>query len=125
MFNLKKGKENHGKNDLFYSVIEHDEFSHDVYKAFLKYLYTDEVDLPPEIALGRSENVSKNDTIETFRGTSFVEFSTELLYLANAYFETQLKRKCVQMIKRGITVNNVAFLYKTAIEYNAQVSNTN
>ncbi|KAF7997404.1 hypothetical protein HCN44_005975 [Aphidius gifuensis] len=77
------------------SVIEHDEFSHDVYKSFLKYLYTDEVDLPPENAL-------------------------ELLYLANAYFETQLKRKCVQTIKRGITVDNVAFLYKTAIEYNAQ-----
>ncbi|XP_011298019.1 RCC1 and BTB domain-containing protein 1-like [Fopius arisanus] len=77
------------------SIIEHDEFSHDVYKSFLRYLYTDEVDLPSENAL-------------------------ELLYLANAYFETQLKRKCVQMIKRGITVNNVAFLYKTAIEYNAQ-----
>ncbi|KAK0179955.1 hypothetical protein PV327_005649 [Microctonus hyperodae] len=77
------------------SVIVHDEFSHDVYKSFLKYLYTDEVDLPPENAL-------------------------ELLYLANAYFETQLKRKCVQMIKRGITINNVAFLYKTAIEYSSK-----
>lgn len=46
----------------------------------------------------------------------------ELLDLANAYFETQLKRRCVQMIKQGITVSNVAFLYSTAIEYNAKVS---
>ncbi|KAK2577032.1 hypothetical protein KPH14_011991 [Odynerus spinipes] len=77
------------------SVIQHDQFSHDVYKSFLKYLYTDEVDLPPENAL-------------------------ELLDLANVYIETQLKRRCVQIIKQGITVLNVAFLYSTAIEYNAQ-----
>ncbi|CAG5102534.1 Similar to Rcbtb1: RCC1 and BTB domain-containing protein 1 (Mus musculus) [Cotesia congregata] len=77
------------------SVIVHDEFSYDVYRSFLKYLYTDQVDLPPENAL-------------------------ELMYLANAYFETQLKGKCVQMIKRGITINNVAFLYKTAIEYSSK-----
>lgn len=49
----------------------------------------------------------------------------ELLDLANAYFETQLKRRCVQMIKQGITVQNAAFLYKTAIEYNAKVSKDN
>ncbi|XP_001600404.1 RCC1 and BTB domain-containing protein 1 [Nasonia vitripennis] len=76
-------------------VIEHSQFSYDVFKSFLRYLYTDEVDLPPENAL-------------------------ELLDLANAYFETQLKRRCVQMIKQGITVSNVAFLYSTAIEYNAK-----
>ena len=50
-----------------------------------------------------------------------VYFFLELLDLANAYFETQLKRRCVQMIKQGITVLNAAFLYKTAIEYNAKV----
>lgn len=77
------------------SVIQHDQFSHDVYKSFLKYLYTDEVDLPPESAL-------------------------ELLDLANVYCEMQLKRRCVQIIKQGITVLNVAFLYSTAIVYNAQ-----
>ncbi|KAI4497020.1 hypothetical protein M0802_007766 [Mischocyttarus mexicanus] len=77
------------------SIIQHDQFSHDVYKSFLKYLYTDEVDLPPENAL-------------------------ELLNLANVYCEVQLKRRCVQIIKRGITVLNVAFLYSTAIEYNTE-----
>ncbi|XP_043461516.1 RCC1 and BTB domain-containing protein 1-like isoform X1 [Leptopilina heterotoma] len=77
------------------NTLEHDQFSYEVYRSFLKYLYTDEVDLPAENAL-------------------------ELLELANAYFETQLKRRCVQIIKQGITVMNVAFLYKTAIEYNAK-----
>ena len=28
------------------------QFSYSVYRAFLKYLYTDEVDLPPEDAIG-------------------------------------------------------------------------
>ena len=50
-----------------------------------------------------------------------INIFTELLDLANAYFEMQLKRRCVQMIKQGITVSNVAFLYSTAIEYNAKV----
>ncbi|XP_043284859.1 RCC1 and BTB domain-containing protein 1-like isoform X3 [Venturia canescens] len=77
------------------SLIQHDDFSYEVYKSFLRYLYTDEVDLPAENAL-------------------------ELLYLANAYFEPQLKRRCVQIIKQSITVLNVAFLYSTAIEYNSQ-----
>lgn len=77
------------------NIIQLDTFSHAVYKSFLRYLYTDEVDLPAENAL-------------------------ELLDLANAYCENQLKRRCVQMIKRGITVENAAFLYSTAIEYNAQ-----
>ncbi|EZA54598.1 hypothetical protein DMN91_007313 [Ooceraea biroi] len=77
------------------SVIQHDQFSHVVYKAFLKYLYTGTVDLPTEKAL-------------------------ELLDLANAYCETDLKRHCINMVKQGVTVANVAFLYSTAIEYNAQ-----
>jgi hypothetical protein len=34
------------------SVLEMDQFSHQVYRAFLQYLYTDEVNLPPERALG-------------------------------------------------------------------------
>ncbi|XP_012230297.1 RCC1 and BTB domain-containing protein 1 [Linepithema humile] len=77
------------------SVIEHDQFSYVVYKAFLKYLYTGVIDLPAEKAL-------------------------ELLDLANVYCESNLKRRCIQMIKQGITIANVAFLYSTAIEYNAE-----
>ncbi|XP_011635998.1 RCC1 and BTB domain-containing protein 1-like isoform X2 [Pogonomyrmex barbatus] len=77
------------------NVIEHDQFSYIVYKAFLKYLYTDVIDLPVEKAL-------------------------ELLDLANAYCENNLKKHCIRMIKQGITVSNVAYLYSIAIEYNAE-----
>jgi hypothetical protein len=35
-------------------VLEMDQFSYPVYHAFLQYLYTDEVNLPPEGALGES-----------------------------------------------------------------------
>lgn len=48
----------------------------------------------------------------------------ELLDLANAYCETDLKRHCINMVKQGITIDNVAFLYSTAIEYNAEVTVT-
>lgn len=45
----------------------------------------------------------------------------ELLDLANAYCENKLKRMCEQIIKQGITVENAAMLYSTAIHYHAQV----
>ncbi|KAK9296481.1 hypothetical protein QLX08_009530 [Tetragonisca angustula] len=77
------------------SVIEHEQFSYDAYKAFLKYLYTDEIDLPTETTL-------------------------ELLELANAYSENQLIRHCIRIICKRITVQNVAFLYNTSIQYNAK-----
>lgn len=79
------------------SVICHEQFSYDVYKTFLKYLYTNEIDpfLDPFNAL-------------------------ELLDLANAYSENQLKRYCIQIINKGITVTNVIVLYNTSIQYNAK-----
>ena len=70
-------------------------FSYPVYRAFLHYLYTDQVDLPPEDAIG-------------------------LLDLANSYCEQQLKRRCERIIRQGITVDNVAMLYATAIKYQVQ-----
>ena len=66
-----------------------------MYRAFLHYLYTDQVDLPPEDAIG-------------------------LLDLANSYCEQQLKRRCERIIRQGITVDNVAMLYATAIKYQVQ-----
>ena len=47
-----------------------------VYRAFLLYLYTDQVDLPPEDAIG-------------------------LLDLANSYCEQQLKRRCERIIRQS------------------------
>lgn len=39
-------------NEDMKEVIEIDQFSYPVYRAFLQYLYTDAVDLPPEDAIG-------------------------------------------------------------------------
>lgn len=46
----------------------------------------------------------------------------ELLDLASAYCEMQLKKRCEQIIKQGITVENAAVLYSTAIVYECEVS---
>lgn len=73
-------------------VIEITQFSYPVYYAFLKYLYTDQVHLPPEDAIG-------------------------LLDLAESYCETELKRQCKRIIKQGITVESAAMLLAAAIEY--------
>lgn len=39
-------------NEDVKEVIEIDQFSYPVYRAFLQFLYTDSVDLPPEDAIG-------------------------------------------------------------------------
>lgn len=45
-----------------FSTLEHEQFSYEVYKSFLKYLYTDEVDLPPENALGNKKRKKNKPT---------------------------------------------------------------
>jgi len=76
-------------------VIEITQFSYPVYRAFLHYLYTDEVQIPDEDKIG-------------------------LLDLANSYCEAQLKRHCEFLIRQQITVENVALLYATALRYQAK-----
>ena len=76
-------------------MVEISQFSYPVYRAFLNYLYCDEVNLMPEDAIG-------------------------LLDLANSYCETKLKRRCEELIMQGITVENAAMLYATAIKYLAK-----
>ncbi|XP_076290799.1 RCC1 and BTB domain-containing protein 1 isoform X2 [Lasioglossum baleicum] len=75
------------------SVIEENMFPHNLFKAFLQYLYTDKIDLSPE---------------DTF----------ELLILAHHYSVNQLKIYCVQYICNRITVKNAIVLYNMAIAYN-------
>jgi RCC1 and BTB domain-containing protein len=75
--------------------IEITDYSYDVYYAFLKYVYTDSVDIKPEEAI-------------------------ELLDLANSYLEEDLKHKCIEIIKNGITINNVCSLYSLAIKYESK-----
>jgi RCC1 and BTB domain-containing protein len=74
------------ENKTIEKVITITEYSYDVYYAFLKYLYTDSVDIEAEKATG-------------------------LLVLANDYKEEDLKLKCVNIIKSNITIENVCLLY--------------
>ncbi|XP_054771309.2 RCC1 and BTB domain-containing protein 1-like [Lytechinus pictus] len=76
-------------------VIEITQFTYPVYHAFLEYLYTDSVSLPPHDAIG-------------------------LLDLANSYCETHLKKQCERIIKQGINVDNAALLLEAAIRYEAK-----
>ncbi|CAB3379992.1 Hypothetical predicted protein [Cloeon dipterum] len=70
-------------------IIEHR--SYDVFFAFLKYFYTNEVDLQPDMAL-------------------------ELFDLAHFYQVTDLQKECLKIIKRGIAVENAASVYDKAIQ---------
>ena len=49
-------------------------------------------------------------------------FSSGLLDLANAYCEPILKKQCEQIIRHGITVQNVAMLYAASIKFEAKVT---
>ncbi|KAG9348412.1 hypothetical protein JZ751_002147 [Albula glossodonta] len=75
--------------------IEIHQFSYLVYRAFLEYLYTDTINLPPEDAIG-------------------------LLDLATFYRETRLKKLCQETIKRGISEENAITLLSAAVKYEAQ-----
>ncbi|CAG2167817.1 unnamed protein product [Oppiella nova] len=70
--------------------LEMNEYSYVVYEAFLRYLYTGEVYVEPESGI-------------------------ELLDLAEKYCETDLKIKCVRLLRKGITIENVALIYSAAI----------
>uniref|UniRef100_A0A8C6LFI6 RCC1 and BTB domain containing protein 2 n=8 Tax=Nothobranchius TaxID=28779 RepID=A0A8C6LFI6_NOTFU len=82
-------------NETDEDTIEIHQFSYLVYRAFLEYLYTDTINLPPEDAIG-------------------------LLDLATFYRETRLKRLCQETIKRGISEENAITLLSAAVKYEAR-----
>ncbi|CAB1451658.1 unnamed protein product [Pleuronectes platessa] len=82
-------------NETDEDSIEVHQFSYLVYRAFLEYLYTDSINLPPEDAIG-------------------------LLDLATFYRETRLKRLCQETIKRGIAEENAITLLSAAVKYEAR-----
>ncbi|XP_062328674.1 RCC1 and BTB domain-containing protein 2 isoform X2 [Osmerus eperlanus] len=82
-------------NETDEESIEIHQFSYLVYRAFLEYLYTDTINLPPEDAIG-------------------------LLDLATYYRETRLKRLCQETIKRGISEENAITLFSAAVKYEAR-----
>jgi RCC1 and BTB domain-containing protein len=81
------------ENKTIEKVIKITEYYYDVYYAFLKYLYTDSVDIQAEKAM-------------------------DLLVLANNYKEEDLKHKCVNIIKSNIAIENVCLLCCAPIKYN-------
>ena len=85
-----KFKEHCAENDQ--SVIEHEQFSYDVYRAFLEYLYTDHIHLS-------AENVE------------------ELLDLAITYSDSVLSDRCIELIKKGMKVANVVLFYSISIQH--------
>lgn len=85
--------QSHWQNDK--ETLDITTYPYNVYNAFLEYLYTGEVQLPLEDAIG-------------------------LLDLANAYGETELKHLCERVIKTGIRVENVATVYAAAIKCDAK-----
>jgi len=82
-------------NESDQKCIEVDQFSYKVYHAFLYYLYTDQVDLDPDDAIG-------------------------LLDLADNYCEVRLKELCEAIIMKGVSIENVAMLLAASIKYNAK-----
>uniref|UniRef100_A0A672MHK2 RCC1 and BTB domain containing protein 2 n=1 Tax=Sinocyclocheilus grahami TaxID=75366 RepID=A0A672MHK2_SINGR len=82
-------------NETDEETIEIHQFSYLVYRAFLEYLYTDTINLPPEDAIG-------------------------LLDLSTYYRESRLKRLCQETIKRGITEENAITLFSAAVKYEAR-----
>lgn len=76
-------------------IIEMNQFTYPVYRAFLEYLYTDSINLSPEDAIG-------------------------LLDLAIFYRENRLKKLCQQAIKQGICEKNAIALLSAAVKYEAQ-----
>lgn len=112
--------------------MEVNQFSYAVYYCFLRYLYTDEVDLPVDEALGMSPftNCPVSTRKRERESIHFDFFHTVrftlspfigLLDLANAYCETELKARCQQLIRQSVTVENVATLFAIGLKYEAQV----
>lgn len=105
-----------------------------MYRAFLEYLYTDTINLPPEDAIGKLTTAPQSFCrlrvhVDISRRRSpkhthlcFVLVCSGLLDLATFYRETRLKRLCQETIKRGISEENAITLLSAAVKYEARVS---
>jgi len=108
---------------VYNSIIEHNQFSYNVYKAFLKYLYTDVFDLS-HLSLEETFGEFKWDSAKMnyYNSRLMQWFVTELLKLCDEYNKIELEKKCIEKIRVNITVSNVALYYAKAIENNAKVT---
>ncbi|KAM8822174.1 RCC1 and BTB domain-containing protein 2 isoform 1-T1 [Synchiropus picturatus] len=96
--------------------IEIHQFSFLVYRAFLEYLYTDTISLPPEDAIGEPQWPPTGGGCHL---TSLFSCAG-LLDLATFYRESRLKRLCQEAIKRGISEENAITLLSAAVKYEAR-----
>uniref|UniRef100_A0AAZ3NND1 BTB domain-containing protein n=1 Tax=Oncorhynchus tshawytscha TaxID=74940 RepID=A0AAZ3NND1_ONCTS len=81
-------------------VIEIDQFSYPVYRSFLEFLYTDNVDLPPEDAIG-DPSIGKPLCVRT-RGIT-VENAFSLLSAAVRYDAEDLEEFCFKFCVNHLT----------------------
>lgn len=111
-------------NEMDEDSIEVHQFSYLVYRAFLEYLYTDTINLPPEDAIGkRMWHRHSRQAQSQQRPVSHLQALSPagLLDLATFYREARLKRLCQETIKRGISEENAITLLSAAVKYEAQV----
>ncbi|CAJ0560958.1 unnamed protein product, partial [Mesorhabditis spiculigera] len=74
--------------------IEISDFSYNTVRAFMHWVYTDELVVDPDDAIG-------------------------LLELATCYLETSLKVRCETFLRKGICVENAAALYAAGLQFDA------
>lgn len=109
-------------NEMDEDSIEVHQFSYLVYRAFLEYLYTDTINLPPEDAIGKGILwQSLVAAAAVFQSPVCWLAPAGLLDLATFYREARLKRLCQETIKRGISEENAITLLSAAVKYEAQV----
>ncbi|XP_064394072.1 RCC1 and BTB domain-containing protein 1-like [Halichondria panicea] len=89
---FQQGRWNEGQSD----TIEICHFPYSIYYAFLKYLYTDRIEV------------------------SSTEEAIGILDLADSYCETDLKNKCERLICQRVTVDNAITLFAVAHKYKTQ-----
>ncbi|KHN86034.1 RCC1 and BTB domain-containing protein 1 [Toxocara canis] len=82
----------HWQDDNECAVVEVPHYSYAVYRSFIRWLYTDELHIDIDDAVG-------------------------LLDLSNCYCENELKHRCSEFIKKGISIENAATFYAAALRF--------
>ncbi|KAH9501224.1 RCC1 and BTB domain-containing protein 1 [Dermatophagoides farinae] len=85
------------KQEKIRKKIELHTYSYEVFYAYLRYLYTDILEF--------AESSSTQQTL------------IELLDLANCYLDTDLKQKCINMMRHNLCITNCCDYYQLAIRY--------
>ncbi|CAJ0922686.1 unnamed protein product, partial [Mesorhabditis belari] len=74
--------------------IEISDFTYNTFRAFMHWVYTDELVIDPDDAIG-------------------------LLELSNCYLEMDLKARCASLLRKSVCIDNAAVLYSAALKFDA------